>query len=64
MFHWALGALLHTCNFLNDWFGIGTCRVETEVGPRIDFFRGSAEIIFDPRLAGADAKCPCPELDR
>ena len=63
MYHWAHGALLHTCNSLNDWFGSGSCRVNVGRTQPLFKIQASVEIIFEPRLAGADARCSCPLVD-
>lgn len=64
MYHWTHGALVHTCNFLNHWFGSDSCHAEA--GRLRGMFHTPTEIrlTFDPRRGGEDAKCSCPDVDR
>lgn len=64
MYDWAHGALIRTCNFLNEWFGGTSCQLTT--GKYRGMFHTPEEvsIIFDPSLGGDDAKCPCEGVDR
>ena len=64
MYHWAHGALVRSCSFLNTWFGIDSCILKT--GRYRGMFHTPEEvsITFDPRLKAADARCPCTGVDR
>ena len=64
MYHWAHGALIRTCNFLNKWFGDTSCHLTT--GRYRGLFHTPEEVSmsFDPRRGGDDAKCSCDGVDR
>lgn len=64
MYHWAHGALLHSCNYLKFWFGEGSCLVKTGRLRGLFHTPEKLSLIFDPRLGGDDAKCSCNGVDR
>ena len=64
MYHWAHGALIRTCNFLNEWFGGTSCQLKTGRSRGMFHTPEEVSILFDPRLGGDDAKCSCEGVDR
>ena len=64
MYHWAHGALIRTCNFLNEWFGGTSCQLKTGTSRGMFHTPPKVSIIFDARLSGDDAKCSCDGVDR
>lgn len=64
MYHWAHGALIRTCNFLNEWFGAASCQIETGKSRGLFHTPEEVSILFDPKLGGDDAKCSCEGVDR
>lgn len=63
MYAWAHGALVITCDFLNEWFGSESCSVHDSRDEGVSL-KEAHRLSFNPRLGVADAKCPCPEVHR
>lgn len=64
MYVWAHGALVKTCDFLNEWFGSESCSVQKAYDDEGVAVEKANRLSFVPRLGATDAKCPCPEVDR
>lgn len=64
MYHWAHGALVHTCNFLNYWFGGNSCLIQTGQNRGMFHTPEQVSLTFDPRLSDEDAICSCDNVDR
>eukprot|EP00903_Cladosiphon_okamuranus_P005538 g5515.t1 len=64
MFEWAMGALYHTCQYLNQHYGRDTCHVEWGRWGPGDYY-GNHTLIFEPpQEQPADAPCPCSRVRR
>ena len=64
MFHGANGALAHACDFLNKWFGDGSCRLEGQDYNGRHHTPPHIGLTFDPQLGKTNALCPCDGVDR
>lgn len=65
MFHWSHVLLVKTCEYLNGFFGVGSCKVE-ESG-RDDTVLTKPQtytLMFDPKLGGGDGRCQCDGIKR
>lgn len=66
MYQWAHGALVHTCEYLRQWYGQDTCHLErsTPIGRQKGFHEGIV-LKFTPRRRSVlRSRCPCDEVDR
>ncbi|CAN0226733.1 unnamed protein product [Scytosiphon promiscuus] len=65
MYYWAHGALVRTCDFLNEFFGSKSCRMSDEgqeltKTPKPE----TVYLTFEPGLGSEEAKCPCAGVER
>eukprot|EP00752_Nemacystus_decipiens_P011154 g9910.t1 len=64
MFEWAIGALYHTCQYLNQHYGRETCFVEWGRWGPGDYY-GNHTLIFEPpQEQPPDAPCFCERVRR
>lgn len=64
-FEWGVGALIHTCKHLRQFFGEKSCTTELEMS-HLRIFNDviGCSFIFEPAQDAQDARCPCPEVER
>lgn len=64
MFEWAGNLLIHTCDYLNETFGDGSCRIH--LGMSDDNIKDLREVslTFEPNSGSNRARCSCPDVYR
>lgn len=69
MSSWAVGALVRTCELLQDAFGTESCRVEPLDAPNSSRIAKAGAnhdwaMVFEPQLSSGDQKCSCDTVGR